>query len=47
MKLNESIIICYISVRIVCTTNANVKKAFKGHDGFCKCICDHWTEHRE
>ena len=26
MKLNDSIIICYISVRVPCTTKANMKK---------------------
>ena len=34
MKLTESTNICYISVRIACTTKANIKETFMGNDGF-------------
>ena len=43
MKLTESINICYISVKVACTTKANMKETFTGNEGSCKCLCDKWT----
>ena len=47
MKLTESINICYISVKVACTTKVNMKETFMGNNGSCKCLCGEWTAVRE
>ena len=34
MNLNESINICYVSVRVSLTFNVNIKETFMGNDSF-------------
>ena len=34
MKLTESINICYVSVRVVCTLKVNIKEIFMGNNDF-------------
>ena len=47
IKITESMNICYVSDKVACTIEVNVKEAFVGNDSFHKCLYDEWTAVRE
>ena len=47
MKLTESMNIYYVSDRVACAVNMDVKETFMANDRFSKCLCSEWTAVRK